>query len=230
MIKKIIFVLFFCFLISSVSADEFLHERDVNYSISNVAMTTNPRLNDFLAVEFDVIDANSVAIDNAHIHLKVYDNEGRMIHDYSIKFVSRSDSTVTLQTLNHSVIEKSGQYEFFRTIQAQGSNTLEHRIISNDSGHVKALLFLNACQVGETKNCYFQTGVYTLNILQINLDRTEDFTIAAEKIQSFTIVQWAGFIANNTDAIVIIGFALLIAVTSIVLIFFALLKLSGLKK
>ncbi len=233
MIKKIIFILFFCFLINSVNADEFLHEQDVNYSVSNLAMTTRPRLNDYLAVEFNIIDENSTLIDNAHVHLKIYDNQGRMINDYSIKFVSRSDSLVTLQTLNHSAIEKSGQYEFFRTVQQQnnsGSNTLEHRIISNDNGHLKALLFLNACQVGETKNCYFQTGVYTLNILQNNLDQSEQFTIDPEITQSFSVVQWTSYMANNTDAIAIIGFALLALLTAFVVAAFVLSKWTGILK
>ena len=223
-------MLFFCFLAISVSADGFLHERDVNSTISDLAMTTSPRLNDYLAIEFDVKDVNSIVLNNSHIHLKTYDNQGRMIHDYSVKFVTRSDSAVTLQTLNHSAIDKSGQYEFFRTTQPQtnsGSNTLEYRIVSNDSGHVKALLFLNACQVGETQNCYFQTGIYTLNILQKGLDRTEDFTIDAEITQSFSVVQWASYAANNTDAILIIGFAVLIIFSLFVLIILLFLKYGG---
>ena len=233
MIKKIFFMFAFLFLLSFVNADEFLHEREVNYVISNLAMTTNPRLNDFLAVEFDIKDVNSVALDNAHVHLKVYDNQGRMIHDYSLKFVSRSDSTITLQNLNHSAIDRSGQYEFFRTLQNQsssGSNTLEHRITSDDTGHVKALLFLNPCQIGETQYCYFQTGTYTLNILQNNLDRTEEFKIDAEKTQSFSVVQWASYAANNADALGIIGLAVLIVFVLIILGIFIFLKVSGLKK
>lgn len=225
--------LFLLVLSAFVNADEFLHERDVTFSISNIAMTTSPRLNDYLAIEFDLADENAVALDNSHIHLKVYDNQGRMIHDYSFKYITRSDSALTIQNLNHEAIERSQDYEFFRTIQAQsssGSNTLEYRITSDDTGHVKALLFLNACQIGQTQNCYFQTGDYNVNILQNNLDQQETFIIGAEKTQSFTIVQWGSFAANNIDGLAIIGFSLLIVLGLFVIVGLFLLKYTGLIK
>ena len=216
--KRFLFVLFLLlFSLNFANADLFLHEpEDENYSISNVAMTTEPRLNDFLALEFDLSDENSVVADNIHVHVKVYDEDGRLIHDYSTKLTSRSDSTISIQNLNPKAIELSSGFEFFRTIPNQ-ENTIENRLVTDDSGHFKAILFLDGCEIGQTQNCYFQTGQYTVNILQEGLDETELFVVQGQKVQSFSIVQYLSTIANNTDSLIVIILSIVMALVFIII-------------
>ena len=222
--KLRLILLFLLIFISFVNADLFLHEPDdENYSINNVGMTTNPRLNDYLALDFSLLDSNSNNANNIHIHIKTFDEDGRLVHDYSTKLTSRADSTVSIQNLNPQAIEKSSGYEFFRTLPNQ-PNTIENRFVSNDAGSVEVLLFLNACSVGQTQNCYFQTATYSVNIVQEGLNVDENFTVQGEKIQSFTIVQFLSTIANNTDAIIVIFIGLAIAVILIIVAILFLLR------
>lgn len=216
--KSKLLLFFLLISISFVNADLFLHEPDnENYSISNVGMTTSPRLNDYLALDFTLVDSNSSNADNIHVHIKTFDEDGRLIHDYSTKLTSRADSTVSLQNLNPSAIEKSTGYEFFRTLPNQPS-TIENRFVSDDSAAVEVLLFLNACGVGQTQNCYFQTATYSVNITQEGLSVDENFTVQGEKIQSFSIVQFVSTITNNTDALIVIISGVGIAVILIVVV------------
>lgn len=224
-------LLFFLLLsVAFVNADLFLHEpQDENYSISNIGLTTQPRLNDFLAFEFDLADNNSNLADNIHVHIKTFDEDGRLVHDYSQKFIVRSDDPISIQNLNHPAIEKSTGYTFFRTLPNQ-QNTLEERFVSNDAGQVKVLLFLNGCNVGETQNCYFQTGSYTINIVQEGLDQSESFVVQGQKIQGFSVVQFLSTISNNTDTLIIILGMFFIVVIIVAILLFFLLKQIGVIK
>lgn len=226
---KLIFLLLL-FSVSFVNADLFLHEPDdENYSINNIAMTIQPRLNDYLALEFDLRDLTSSLADNIHVHIKTIDEDGRVIHDYSTKLTSRSDSTISIQNLNSEAIEKSTGYQFFRTLPNQPT-TIENRFVSDDSGNVKVLLFLNACGVGQTQNCYFQTGIYRVSIIQESLNVDENFTIQGEKIQAFTIVQFLSTVANNTDTLLIIFLAFIFLITVFSGLAFFFLKKAGVIK
>lgn len=216
-------LIFLLISISFVNADLFLHEPDdENYSITDVGMTTSPRLNDYLALDFTLVDSNSINADNIHVHIKTFDEDGRIIHDYSVKLTSRADSTVSVQNLNPEAIERSTGYIFFRTLPNQ-PNTIENRFVSDDSSSVQVLLFLNACRVGQTQNCYFQTATYNVNITQEGLNIDENFIVQGEKIQSFSIVQFLSTISNNTDAIIVIivGFGMMIVLVVALVLFFA---------
>lgn len=220
--KPKLVLIFVLLSISFVNADLFLHEpNDENYSISNVGMTTSPRLNDYLALDFTLVDSNSSNADNIHVHIKTFDEDGRIIHDYSAQLTSRADSTVSIQNLNPEAIERSTGYIFFRTLPNQ-PNTIENRFVSDDSGSVQVLLFLNACRVGQTQNCYFQTATYNVNITQEGLNVDENFTVQGEKIQSFSIVQFLSTISNNTNAIivVIVGLGMMIVLIVGLVLFF----------
>ncbi|KKN43742.1 hypothetical protein LCGC14_0700240 [marine sediment metagenome] len=222
--KLFVILLLLLFSLNFANADLFLHEpEDENYSISNVAMTTEPRLNDFLAIEFDLSDQSSVVADNIHVHIKTYDEHGRLIHDYSTKLTSRADSTISIQNLNPKAIELSSGYEFFRTIPNQ-ENTIENRLVTDDAGHFKAILFLDGCEIGQTQNCYFQTGEYTINILQEGLNETETFVVQGQRVQSFSIVQYLSTIANNTDSLIIIILGIVAAAIFVVIFILFVLK------
>ncbi len=228
--KSNLILIFLLISISFVNADLFLHEPDAeNYSISNVGMTTSPRLNDYLALDFTLLDSNSTNADNIHVHIKTFDQDGRIIHDYSAQLTSRADSTISLQNLNPEAIQRSTGYEFFRTLPNQ-PNTIENRFVSDDSGSVEVLLFLNPCNVGQTQNCYFQTAIYSVNITQEGLNVDENFTIQGEKIQSFTLVQFLSTISNNTDSIIVIIAGLGIAVILLAVLVFFFLRRAGLLK
>ena len=227
-LQLVLIILLFSF--NLVDADLFLHEpANENYSLSNVGLTTQPRLNDFLALDFDLLDSNSVIADNIHVHIKTFDEDGRIIYDYSTKLTSRSDSTVSIQNLNPNAVEKSSGYQFFRTIPNQPS-TIENRFVSDDSGNVAVLLFLNACNVGQTQNCYFQTATYRVNIVQEGLNIDENFTVQGEKIQSFSIVQFLSTLSNNTDAIIVIIVGLGVAIVLVVTVIFFFLRKMGVLK
>lgn len=225
-------ILFFLLIsISFVNADLFLHEPDgENYSVFDVGMTTAPRLNDYLALDFTLRDSNSLDADNIHVHIKTFDSDGRLVHDYSTRLTSRTDTSIEFQNLNPSAIDKSSGYEFFRTLPNQ-PNTIENRFVTDDSGKLQVLLFLNPCNVGQTQNCYFQTATYNVSITQEGLDVVDNnFTIQGEKIQSFSIVQVLSTIANNTDALIVIIAGFAIAVILIIVLIFFLLRRAGLIK
>ncbi len=89
-------------------------------------------------------------------------------------------------------------------------------------------MFLNACGIGQTQNCYFQTGVYNVNITQEGLSTDENFTVQGEKIQAFSLVQFLSTIANNTDSLILIIGVLIIFVVLLSLVTFFILKRFGL--
>ena len=134
-----------------------------------------------------------------------------------------------VDTSNPNAVEKSSGYQFFRTIPNQPS-TIENRFVSDDSGNVAVLLFLNACNVGQTQNCYLQTATYRVNIVQEGLNIDENFTVQGEKIQSFSIVQFLSTLSNNTDAIIVIIVGLGVAIVLVVTVIFFFLRKMGVLK
>ena len=185
----------------SVFADNFLHEGDYNYSVSDINMTTQPRLNDYLALNFKLQNsANSTAIANKHVHISILDSRGRIVNDYTVKLVPAAKTPLE-KALNHVSVEKSTGYEFFRTLE---ENTLEYRLVSNDSGVIKTQIYLNACGINETQNCYFQTAIYTVNVTQSGLNHKENFTVQGERIQGFSLNQLISVVANNPETIILL--------------------------
>lgn len=220
--KKLLIVFLILFSLNSF-ADEFLHEPDANFTISNIEMTTQPYLNNFLSINFKIFQATGLTAKNTHIHLKTFDDENRLIQDYSFKLVSK-DSVIE-KSLNHLAIDKSIGYSFYRNLP-QEKNILEHRIVSDDNGLVSANLFLNACGLNEQYQCYLLSGVYKLEISAQGLKHDEYFGMKSEKIQTFSIPQTLSLFANNPRAIgVVIVLSLFFLILIFAIGFFVLRKL-----
>jgi hypothetical protein len=191
-------------LFSSVYADEFIHEMDFNYTVTNIGMTTQPRLNDYLSIDFTLNDTDNNTRENTHVHLRVYDDQNILIEDYTVKLISRKLEGLDFSKLNTKNVENSTGFEYYRTIP-ENIQTLEYRIVSDDSGKVRAKLFIRACGIGELKSCYFQTANYTLEIKQKGLSHFEIFTVNGEKLQNFSLIQSLSFMTNNVPEIALTG-------------------------
>lgn len=211
--KQLIFFALFLFM-GVVHADGFIHEGDHNYSIVNMGMTTAPFLNGYLIVEFNLRTEASLPAGNTHVHLTTFDDRNTMVQDYTVK--QYSNDPVQNQTINNFAIGQSTGYDFYRTIDAE-KGIAEHRLVSDDNGLVSAKLFLNPCGINETKNCYYQTGKYRLEIKQNNLTRNENFTIGAEEINTNFFFQSISTLENNAPAITIIIISVVIAFAIVVL-------------
>ena len=188
--KRVIFlILLIVFLAGFVSADEFIHEGDHNYSVHSVAMTTEPYLNGNLILNFNLIDETGSAADNIHAHISVFDDRNALVSDYSIKNSGENYK-------NLPAVENSTGYNFFRFLD-KTQTASEYRIVSDDNGFISVILFLPGCGPNQVKDCYFQNAIYHVQIKQQGLEENNDFSVRGQKIQVNWVYAITSMIANN---------------------------------
>ena len=206
--KKLMLMLFLICLALSVMADPFVHEGDHNYAVMDTAMTTKPYLNGFLIFNFDAVREDGSGAKNIHVHLKTFDDRNALVHDYSVKIKGKNPLTGTDFSQVHQAVIESEGYSFFRILESQ-EGLFEDRIVSDDNGHIAVRLKLNSCGINETKDCYYQTARYRVEISQEGLSQNEYFTVHGEEINDYWFWGLGSFLASNAVSIglvIMVGF------------------------
>ncbi len=220
--KKLMLILFLICLALSVMADPFVHEGDHNYTVINTAMTTKPFLNEYVSLNFDVAREDGSGARDIHVHVKTFDDRNVLVQDYSTRLTDNSGIFSDAQG-------RSSGFKFFRVIQGENnSDFLEQRLITDDNGSIALKLFLNSCGINETKNCYYQTARYRVELSQEGVSHDEYFTVHGEEIQGNWFFQLLSFIGNNTvDIAIIILVIILGIIITVAVIFFIVNKFRG---